>query len=137
MSKSPLKFSVRLYKTEQRAPLKTRSVSCLTARKSDTGRVSGRDRTASRLEDELPRILEKMNRQELENKGNQVDKLFWRILLRMDKKHVSLDLVCSDWASLGCQREIRDARAFLDNRARHHRIDPRRRRGSHVFALDQ
>src|SRR6202030_764546 len=59
---------------------------------------------------------------------------------RWRKKHVSLDLVCSYRADLGDYREIGDARAyddFLDDRARHHRIDHRRRRYPHVFAPDK
>ena len=43
----------------------------------------------------------------------------------------SLNLVHSCWVDRGRYREIGDARThddFLDNRARHHRIDHRRRR---------
>ena len=50
---------------------------------------------------------------------------------RWRKKYVSLNLVYSYWANLGRYREIGDARAhddLLDDRARHHRIDHRRRR---------
>src|SRR5208337_2750083 len=50
---------------------------------------------------------------------------------RWRKRYVSLILVCSHWANLGCYREVGDARAHndgLDDRARHHRIDPGRRR---------
>ena len=56
------------------------------------------------------------------------------------KKHVSLDLVRSDWASLGLHREIGDARAhnaLLDGRAGYHRVDHRRRRFPYVFTPDK
>src|ERR1039457_7263076 len=56
---------------------------------------------------------------------------------RWRKKYASLDLVHSHWADLGGYREIGDARAYndlLDDRARHHRIDHRRRRYPPVFA---
>src|ERR1035437_7310176 len=56
---------------------------------------------------------------------------------RWGKKYVSLNLVCSYWANLWGYREIGDARAYddlLDDHARHHRIDHRRRRYPHVFA---
>src|SRR5216684_8910063 len=59
---------------------------------------------------------------------------------RWRKKYVSLNLVCSYWANLGRYREIGDARAhddLLDDRARHHRRDNRRRRYTHVFAPDK
>src|ERR1039457_2392501 len=59
---------------------------------------------------------------------------------RWRKKYASLDLVHSHWADLGGYREIGDARAYddlLDDRARHHRIDHRRRRYPHVFAPDK
>src|SRR5580700_10941072 len=59
---------------------------------------------------------------------------------RWRKRYVSLNLVCSYWADLGGHRKIGDARApngLLDDRARHHRIDPRRRRYPHVFARDK
>src|SRR5712692_6368785 len=59
---------------------------------------------------------------------------------RWRKKYVSLNLVYSHWANLGGYREIGDARAhndLLDDRARHHRIDHRRRRYPHVFAPDK
>src|ERR1035438_6716310 len=49
---------------------------------------------------------------------------------RWRKKHVSPNLVHSYWANLGGYREIGDAHAhddLLDDRARHHRIDHRRR----------
>ena len=54
---------------------------------------------------------------------------FWRQRLKV--KYVSLSLVYPDRANLGGYREIGDARPYddvLDNRARHHRIDHRRRR---------
>src|ERR1019366_130182 len=59
---------------------------------------------------------------------------------RWRKKYVSLNLVYSYWANLGGYREIGDASAhndLLDDRARHHRIDHRRRRYPHVFAPDK
>src|ERR1700674_271275 len=59
---------------------------------------------------------------------------------RWRKKYVSLNLVYSHWANLGGYREIGDARAhndLLDDRARHHRIDPGRRPYPHVFAPDK
>src|ERR1019366_2748386 len=59
---------------------------------------------------------------------------------RWRKKYVSLNLVCSHWANLGGYREIGDACAYddlLDDRARHHRINFRRRRHPHVFASGQ
>src|SRR5580700_4797599 len=59
---------------------------------------------------------------------------------RWKKKYVSLNLVYSYWANLGGYREIGDARAYndlLDDRARHPRIDHRRRRYPHVFAADK
>src|ERR1700730_4296479 len=55
---------------------------------------------------------------------------------RWRKKYVPLSLVYSYRANLGCYREIGDACAHndvLDDRARHHRIDHRRRRSPHVF----
>src|SRR5438034_5023462 len=55
------------------------------------------------------------------------------------KNYDSLNLVHSCWVDRGGYREISDARAhddFLDNRARHHRIDHRRRGYPHVFAPD-
>jgi Permease MlaE len=57
-----------------------------------------------------------------------------------EEKYVSHNLVPSDWADRGVFREIGDARThddLLDDRARHHRIDPGRGRGPHVFAPDQ
>src|ERR1017187_5863620 len=59
---------------------------------------------------------------------------------RWRKKYASLDLVHSHWADLGGYREIGDARSYndlLDDCARHHRIDHRRRRYPHVFAPDK
>src|SRR5437899_10233994 len=59
---------------------------------------------------------------------------------RWKKKYVSLNLVYPDWANLRGNRGIGDARAYddlLDDRARHHRIDHRRRRYPHVFAPDK
>src|SRR5579872_369716 len=59
---------------------------------------------------------------------------------RWRKKYVSLSLVHSYWTNLGDCREIGDARAhndLLDDCARHHRIDHRRRRYPHVFAPDK
>src|SRR6266700_3330934 len=53
--------------------------------------------------------------------------------------YASLNLVHYRWVYRGDYREIGDARAhddFLDNRARYHRIDHRRRRYPHVFAPD-
>jgi len=58
---------------------------------------------------------------------------------RWKKKYVSLNLVYPHWANLRGNREIGHARAYddlLDDRARHHRIDHRRRRYPHVFAPD-
>src|SRR5438132_10639087 len=55
------------------------------------------------------------------------------------KNYDSLNLLYSCWVDRGGYREIGDARAhddFLDNRARHHRIDHRRRGYPHVFAPD-
>ncbi len=55
------------------------------------------------------------------------------------KNYDSLNLVHCCWVDRGRDRKIGDARAhddFLDNRARHHRIDYRRRRYPHVFAAD-
>ena len=52
---------------------------------------------------------------------------------------VHFNLVHCCWVDRGRYREISDARAhddFLDNRARHHRIDHRRGRYPHVFAPD-
>src|ERR1700687_19824 len=59
---------------------------------------------------------------------------------RWRKKYVSPNLVYSHWANLGGYRKIGDAPAYddlLDDRARHHRIDHRRRRYAHVFAPDK
>jgi hypothetical protein len=59
---------------------------------------------------------------------------------RWRKKYGSLNLVYSHRANFGGYREIGDARAYddlLDDRARHHRIDHRRRRYAHVFAPDK
>jgi hypothetical protein len=59
---------------------------------------------------------------------------------RWRKKRVSLNLVYSYWANLGSYREIGDARAhndLLDDRARHHRIDPWGCCYPHVFAPDK
>src|ERR1035441_2358144 len=56
---------------------------------------------------------------------------------RWRKKYASLDLVHSHWADLGGYREIGDACAhddLLDDRARHHRIDHRRRGYPHTLA---
>src|SRR5256886_7060507 len=53
------------------------------------------------------------------------------------ENYVSLNLVHSCWVDRGRDREIGDARAyddFLDDRARHHRIDHRRRGYPHLFA---
>src|SRR3984893_12551172 len=58
----------------------------------------------------------------------------------MEERYVSLCLVYSYWVNLGRYREIGDARApndLLDDRARYHRIDHRRRRDPHVFAPDE
>src|SRR6267154_6641457 len=58
---------------------------------------------------------------------------------RRRKNYASLNLVHYCWIDRGDHREIGNARAhddFLDNRARHHRIDHRRRRYPHVFAPD-
>ncbi len=55
------------------------------------------------------------------------------------KNYDSLNLVHYCWVDRGRYREISDARThddFLDNRARHHRIDHRRRGYPHVFAPD-
>src|SRR6059058_3158521 len=55
------------------------------------------------------------------------------------KNYDSLNLVHYCWVDRGGYREISDARAhddFLDNRARHHRIDHRRRGYPYVFAAD-
>src|SRR4029077_10622395 len=55
------------------------------------------------------------------------------------KNHDSLNLVHCCWVDRGDHREIGDARAhddFLDNRARHHRVDHRRRGYPHVFGPD-
>src|SRR5438094_1340209 len=55
------------------------------------------------------------------------------------KNYASLNLVHSCRVDRGGYSEIRHARAhdnFLDNRARHHRIDHRRRGYPHVFAPD-
>jgi len=59
---------------------------------------------------------------------------------RRRKKYVSLNLVCSYWANLGGYRKIGDAHAhddLLDDRARHHRINHRRRRYPHALAPDK
>src|ERR1700680_3886766 len=59
---------------------------------------------------------------------------------RWRKKYVSLSLVYFYCANLGDYRKIGDARAYddlLDDRARHPRIDHRRRRCPHVFAPDK
>jgi hypothetical protein len=58
---------------------------------------------------------------------------------RRRKNYDSLNLVHCCWVDRGGYREISDARTyddFLDNRARHHRIDHRRRGYPHVFAPD-
>src|SRR6266513_5827523 len=58
---------------------------------------------------------------------------------RRRKNYASLNLVHHCWVDRGRDREIGYARAhddFLDNRARHHRIDHRRRGYPHVFAPD-
>ena len=58
---------------------------------------------------------------------------------RRRENYDSLNLVHCCWVDRGGYREISDARAhddFLDNRARHHRIDHRRRGYPHVFAPD-
>src|ERR1700719_2555801 len=58
----------------------------------------------------------------------------------MEERYVSLCLVYSHWANLGRHREIGDACAhydLLDDRARYHRIDHRRRRDPHVFAPNE
>src|SRR5207249_6804391 len=55
------------------------------------------------------------------------------------KNYDSLNLVHYCWVDREGYREMSDARAhddFLDNRARHHRIDPRRHGYLHVFASD-
>jgi len=55
---------------------------------------------------------------------------------RRRKKRVSLNLVHSYWANFGGYREIGDARAhndLLDDRSRHHRINPWGCRYPHVF----
>ena len=55
-------------------------------------------------------------------------------------QYVSLTLVSPDWAHLGSYREIGDARAhndLLDDRTRHHRINPWGCRYPHVFAPDK
>src|SRR5437660_3640828 len=54
-----------------------------------------------------------------------------------EENYASLNLVHSCRVDRGTHREIGYARAhddFLDNRARHHRIDHRRRRYTHVYA---
>src|SRR6266498_5969515 len=53
------------------------------------------------------------------------------------KNYDSFNLVHCCWVDRGGYREVCDARAhddFLDNHARHHRIDHRRRGYPHVFA---
>ena len=55
------------------------------------------------------------------------------------RNYDSLNLVHCCWVDRGGHREIDDARAhddFLDNRARHHRVDHRRGGYPHVFAPD-
>jgi hypothetical protein len=59
---------------------------------------------------------------------------------RRRKNYASLNLVHCCWVDRRGYREIGDARAhddFLDNRARHHRIDHRRRGYPHVLAPDK
>ncbi len=54
-----------------------------------------------------------------------------------EENYVSLNLVHSCWVNRGGDREIGDARAhddFLDDRARHHRVDHRWRCDSYVCA---
>src|SRR5438552_19130117 len=56
---------------------------------------------------------------------------------RRRKNYVSLNLVHYCWVDRGRDREIGNARAyddFLDNRARHHRIDHLRCCHAHLFA---
>src|SRR5206468_11760455 len=56
------------------------------------------------------------------------------------KNYDSLNLVHCCWVDRWGYREISDARAhddFLDNRARHHRVDYRRRGYPYVFAPDK
>src|SRR5438874_11694040 len=57
-----------------------------------------------------------------------------------EENYASLNLVHSCWTDRGGDCEIGHACAhdyFLDHRARHHRIDHRRRSHSHVFTTGQ
>src|ERR1700693_671797 len=72
--------------------------------------------------------------------GHEGKRIFLLKGKRWRKKYVSLNLVRSHRANLGGYREIGDARAYddlLDDRARHHRVDHRRRRYPHVFPPDK
>src|SRR5216684_3630072 len=72
--------------------------------------------------------------------GHEGKRIFLLKGKRWRKRYVSLNLVYSYWANLGGYREIGDARAYddlLDDRARHHRIDHRRRRYPYAFAPDK